>query len=115
MKRSTIYTIGILAAVLTITTVPALALARGGGGGGGGGKGNCNKSSGMSTAQTTNSYQNQGSYQNQNKQQKRYRNQQNVDSSTVSAENGTNRGSGAQDRTRAQLRDPATHSSEATE
>jgi hypothetical protein len=35
--------------------------------------------------------------------------------STASTENNMNRGNGTQDRTRAQLRDPATHSSEAAE
>ena len=93
MKRPTIFTLGIIAAVLTTVVGADLALARGGGGHGAGPR--------MSQADSASQHQ----YQ----QQKRFQYRLNGRSEQAPIENRTMRSDRYQKGDRVQLRDPATH------
>ena len=96
MKRSTIFTLGIIATFLTTVVGADIALARGGGGSGAGQR--------MSQTGRT--------YQHQYEQQNRYQYRQNNGSGQIPAENRDMRSGQYQNRDHVQLRDPATHNRE---
>ena len=111
MKKRTISTIAIIAAILMTVSGTELAFARGGGGKGGGscdGKGpGYNSSAGMSQAGNMHQYQ----YRQQNQYQYRQNN------GTPGAQSGNRQmlGEQAQSRVHKQVRDPETHLTETAE
>ena len=96
MKRSTIFTLGMIAAVLTTIVAADLALARGGGGNG----------AGQRMSQTGRASQYQSKHQN------RFQYRVNDGSEQTPAKNSAMRSGQYQNRDRVQLRDPANHNRE---
>ena len=111
MKNRTIMTVGIIAAILMTVSGAELAFARGGGGKAGGaclGKGpGANAGAGMSQAGNTHQYR----YKHQNQ----YQSGKNYETPGDQPGRGQMLGDQTQLRARKQLRDPDTHTVEATE
>ena len=115
MKRRTLTTIGIMAAILMTVSGAETAFAKGGGGrGSGNGKGSgVNAGSGLSqkgnAPQHQYKQQNQYQYQHQYKQQNQHQYLQDQGASGAQPGNAAVQGDQVQSRNRTKLRDPSTH------